>query len=313
MMIARVSPFALSDLHPHLRLACPALPVTRLQERGAAGAAARGRRAAPHQAPARAGLDRPRCPRRADPAPAQKAADAPADHPRHRAPVAPPPGHKEVDLPEPDGTAAGQRRDHRADQAARHREHLVGIPADPGELLKVGHRASASTIRRILKGLKIPPAPRRHTDTSWGKFLHSQAATMLAAGLLSRGLRSDAPAPVLPVRVRHEALLFRMEVRDRPSPRRRSGGAKRGAAESGGRRGRREQPRQSRAGSALPDGPGPVSETGRYTRETGYVTPLEAVPAPTRRMRAGGRCAPAFHDGRGTPGRVYEVWVWRPR
>jgi ribosomal protein S27AE len=32
------------------------------------------------------------------------------------------------------------------------------------------------------------------------------------------------------VRVRHEALLFRMEVRDRPSPRRRSGGVKLEAA-----------------------------------------------------------------------------------
>ena len=32
------------------------------------------------------------------------------------------------------------------------------------------------------------------------------------------------------VRVRHEALLFRMGVRDRPSPRRRSGGVKLGAA-----------------------------------------------------------------------------------
>jgi hypothetical protein len=30
--------------------------------------------------------------------------------------------------------------------------------------------------------------------------------------------------------VRHEALLFRMEVKDRPSPRRRSGGVKRQAA-----------------------------------------------------------------------------------
>src|SRR5882757_7470612 len=50
-----------------------------------------------------------------------------------------------------------------------------------GELLKVGHRVSASTICRVLKTLKIPPAPKRHTDTSWRTFLHAQAATMLAA------------------------------------------------------------------------------------------------------------------------------------
>jgi len=49
-----------------------------------------------------------------------------------------------------------------------------------GELLKLGYRASASTIRRVLKALKIPPAPQRRTDTTWRKFLHIQASTMLA-------------------------------------------------------------------------------------------------------------------------------------
>jgi len=43
-----------------------------------------------------------------------------------------------------------------------------------GELLKLGHRVDASTIRHI------PPAPKRHTGTTWRQFLHAQAAAMLA-------------------------------------------------------------------------------------------------------------------------------------
>jgi putative transposase len=58
--------------------------------------------------------------------------------------------------------------------------HGWGYQRIQGELLKPGHRTSASTIRRVLKALKIPPAPERRSDTTWRQFLHTQAATILA-------------------------------------------------------------------------------------------------------------------------------------
>src|SRR6266851_10118280 len=81
------------------------------------------------------------------------------------------------------------------------------------------------------------------------------------------------------------------------------GTAPAGLPHAAGRRGGREQPRQSRVVPGLPDGAGAVSETGRYARGTGAVTPLEARPALTRWIRAGSRCVPA-RPWRGTPGWV---------
>jgi hypothetical protein len=75
-----------------------------------------------------------------------------------------------------------------------------------GELLKLGHRVCGSTIRRILRRRRIPPAPSRHTDTSWCQFLRTQAATMLAVDFV----HVDCA-----VTLRRISVLFALEVGDR--------------------------------------------------------------------------------------------------
>jgi transposase len=77
-----------------------------------------------------------------------------------------------------------------------------------GELRSLGYRVGASTVRRILKRLRIPPAPDRSRST-WRRFLQTQAATMLACDFF----HVDCA-----VTLRRVYVFFVMEVGNPPRP-----------------------------------------------------------------------------------------------
>ena len=142
-----------------------------VERRRTPGAAPGGGSAAAAEPEAQAGLGRPGGPRRADPAAYQGLEDESAGHAGHAAALAPAAGPLAVDL--------SILRWHRrlvarkwtypcrtgrppvsAEITALITENSGwGYQRIQGELLKLDHRVSASTIRRVLKTLKIPQHP----------------------------------------------------------------------------------------------------------------------------------------------------------
>lgn len=74
-----------------------------------------------------------------------------------------------------------------------------------GELRRLGLRVGASTIRRILRARRLPPAPRRFREQSWRSFTRAHAETLMACDFFHVDLAN----------LQRVYVFFVMDVRDR--------------------------------------------------------------------------------------------------